>query len=224
MINFQDVTKAYPDFTVALDSLNLEIKKGEFLFLVGPSGAGKTTLIKLLIREEKPTSGDIYFKDLHVNTLPHGKLPQLRRQIGVVFQEFKLLPRKTIFENVALACEVVGKKENEIKQIVPHVLSLVKLEERQNAFPHNLSGGEKQRVAFARALAHEPEVLIADEPTGNIDIQSAWQAMELLQKINKWGTTVIVATHNVDIVDSLKKRVVALEKGKIIKDDPEGTY
>lgn len=224
MIYFQDVTKEYPDYTVALGNINLEIKEGEFVFLVGPSGAGKTTLVKLLIREENPTSGDIYFEDLHVNKLPHGKLPYLRRQIGVVFQEFKLLPKRTIFENVALACEVSGKKPVEIKEIVPHVLSLVGLENKQDSFPHNLSGGEKQKLAIARALAHEPRVLVADEPTGNIDLQSAWQVMDLLQKINEWGTTVIVATHNIDIVNSLKKRVIGLEKGKIIKDEPVGTY
>ena len=223
MIKFENITKEYNNLS-ALSDINLEIKEGEFLFLVGPSGAGKTTLIKLLIREELPTVGEIYYDSLEVNQLSHKELPRLRREIGVVFQDFKLLPRKTAVENVCFVLDIVGKSSEEQKELAPEILKLVDLEEQKDQFPGQLSGGEKQRLAIARALAAEPKVLIADEPTGMIDPAAAWNVLNLLRKINELGSTVIMATHNAAVVDTLKQRVVELDKGKIVRDQKEGEY
>jgi cell division transport system ATP-binding protein len=224
MINFQEVSKQYPDGTVALDKVTFGVSPGEFLFIVGPSGAGKTTLVKLLTREELPTEGEVQVNDRSLRDLRGNELLQHRRELGVVHQDYKLLPRKTAFENVALALEVLGRSDSEIAEIVPHVLSLVGLEDRPHHFPHQLSGGEQQRLAFARALAPEPKVLVADEPTGNIDPESAWSAIELLKKINEMGTTVLVATHAAEIVDKLGRRVIGLEGGRVVRDQKKGKY
>lgn len=224
MIEFRGVDKEYPDGTLALAGIDLVIAPGEFVFLVGPSGAGKTTLIKLLIREETPSHGEIYFHDLEVTGLSSNLLPHLRREIGVVFQDYKLLPTRTVFENVALSLEVTGRRRAEINELVPSVLNLVDLCDKLDHFPGQLSGGEQQRVAIARALVHEPKVLIADEPTGDVDPAMTWSITQLLKRINEWGTTVIVATHDVDVVNSLNKRVISLDRGRIVRDNPQGGY
>jgi len=223
MIKFTDITKEYNDH-LALSNINLEIKEGEFLFIVGPSGAGKTTLLKLLIREELPTAGEIYYRDWSVTQLPPKELPLLRREIGVVFQDFKLLPQKTAEENIRFVLDVVGKSTVEQEELAPEILKLVELEKQKGHFPRQLSGGEKQRLAIARALAAEPKVLIADEPTGMIDPAAAWNVLGLLRKIHELGSTVIMATHNEAIVDTLKQRVVELDRGRIIRDQKEGVY
>ncbi len=223
MIRFEGVSKEYNNLT-ALSDVSLEVKEGEFVFLVGPSGAGKTTLIKLLIREELPTAGEIYYHDWQVSQLPRKELPHLRREIGVVFQDFKLLPRKTALENVRFVLDVVSKPPEEQEELAPEILKLVDLEEQKNQFPHQLSGGEKQRLAIARALAAEPKVLVADEPTGMIDPAAAWNVLNLLRKINELGSTVIMATHNVAVVDTFKQRVVELHKGRIVRDQKGGEY
>jgi len=223
MIRFEDITKEYNNL-IALSNINLEIKEGEFLFIVGPSGAGKTTLLKLLIREELPTAGEIYYRDWSVTQLPPKELPQLRREISVIFQDFKLLPRKTAAENVRFVLDVVGKSFAEQEELAPEILKLVDLWEQKDHFPRQLSGGEKQRLAIARALAAEPKVLVADEPTGMIDPASAWNVLNLLRKINELGSTVIMATHNAAIVDTLKQRVVELDRGRVIRDQKEGEY
>lgn len=224
MIRFANVTKEYPGGIKALSDINLEIEAGEFLFLIGPSGAGKTTLAKLLIREELPDEGEIYLEDWEITKLPRRDLPRLRRKVGVIFQDFKLLPQKTAAENIRFVLEVLGKTSAEIKKDVPSLLSLVDLAARATHFPEQLSGGEKQRLAIARTLAAEPQVLVADEPTGMIDPTSAWNVISLLNSINKMGTTVIMATHNAEVVNSLKRRVVELFDGKIIRDQKEGEY
>lgn len=223
-IEFINVTKKYDGNFSALDSINFSIEDDEFVFLVGPSGAGKSTITKLLIREETCDSGEILFKGQNIMDLSHEDIPQLRRKIGVVFQDFKLLSSKNVFENVSVALEVVDSPEVEIKSIVPNVLSMVGLTEKMFSYPRQLSGGEKQRLCIARALAHEPDVLIADEPTGNIDPDSSIQIIEILEKINSLGTTVIMATHDEKLVDRLKKRVIRLEKGIIVSDKKGGKY
>jgi len=222
MIEFKEVSKHYPNSTVALDKITFSVSPGEFVFIVGPSGAGKTTVVKLLTREELPTEGEIRFGEREIASLRPREILQHRRDLGVVYQDYKLLQKKTAFENVALALEVLGRPDHEIKEIVPHVLSLVGLEERAEHFPHQLSGGEQQRLAIARALAHEPKVLIADEPTGNIDPETAWAIIKLLEKINKMGTTVLVATHAAHIVNKLNQRVVRLERGRVVRDQKRG--
>lgn len=219
MISFQSVSKTYPNGHEAIKGIDLNIDEGEFIFLIGPSGAGKTTLLKFLIREDKPTEGSIFFKDQDLVNLSDRLVPELRRRIGMVFQDFKLLERQTVFENVAFALEVLGRSDSDIKQMVPFILGKVGLAERQDFFPYQLSAGEQQRVAIARALVHEPEVLLADEPTGNLDHENTWQIIHLLRQINEWGTTVIMATHDMSIVDSLKKRVVRLDNGVMMKDE-----
>lgn len=223
MIEFRNISKQYNDNWI-LSDINLKIDGSEFVFIVGPSGVGKTTLVKLLTREEKPTSGEIIVDETNIVNLRRSQIPQLRRQIGVVYQEFKLLEDRTAFENIALAFEVVGKSKKEINDQVPRFLKKVDLLDHKNAFPRELAGGEKQRLALARALACEPKILVADEPTGMIDPQAAWHVINLLNEINKEGTTVIMCTHNVDIVDSLKRRVVQLEEGKIVRDEKAGKY
>ena len=224
MINFNNISKEYPDGTIALDGVNLQIEQGEFVFVIGPSGAGKSTLFKLLIREEMPTTGEIYFDDVIITELSRNKLAQLRRDIGIVFQDFKLLSSLTVAENIAYPLQVIGKSKEEIEDIVPEVLDLVGLTDRNHSFPKHLSGGEKQRLAIARAISTEPKVLVADEPTGNIDFTATWSVMDLLDKINQMGTTVLMTTHDVEIVDKLKKRVVSLDRGKIVKDKVNSTY
>jgi len=227
MIFFKNVTKIYKSNhfqTIALEDINLEIKEKEFLCLVGKSGAGKTTLLRLLIGEEKPTKGRVLFQDIEVNRLQPHQLPKLRRRIGMIFQDFKLLPKKTCFENVAFALEVCGRSQRQIKELVPQLLELVGLLEKKDNFPYELSGGEKQRVAIARALVHQPDVIVADEPTGNLDPINTWEIINLLLKINELGTTVILATHNKEIIDKIQKRVVCLDQGKIIRDQKRGEY
>ncbi|RKO65800.1 cell division ATP-binding protein FtsE [Desulfofundulus salinus] len=224
MIRFYGVTKIYPNGVKALDNVNLHIRKGEFLFLVGPSGAGKSTLTKLIFREELPTRGQVLFNGKNVARLRSREVPYLRRKIGMVFQDFRLLPQKTVFENVAFALEVTGASYREIKRRVPEVLKLVGLEGKANVLPAQLSGGEQQRVGIARAIVNNPVLLIADEPTGNLDPETAWELMELFQKINNAGTTILMVTHARDIVDAMKKRVVALESGRIVRDEEGGGY
>lgn len=224
LIEFRNVTKEYDAGLKALDDVSMKVEDGEFVFIVGPSGAGKSTLVRLLIREELPSSGEIYFRDESVITLPHNKIHDLRRRIGVVFQDFKLLDSKTAFENVAIALDVNDSPDREINNIVPSVLSLVGLSDKILHYPKQLSGGEKQRLSIARALAHEPDVLIADEATGMIDPDSTDDVVEVLEKINSLGTTVIMATHDERIVDKLKKRVVRISRGKILSDKKGGKY
>ena len=218
MITFEHVSKQFNSGIEALKDVSFSVDPGEFMFLVGPSGAGKTTLLRFLIRDDIPTTGDVLFKEESVVKLPGRKIPWLRRRIGMVFQDFRLLPRSTVYENVAVTLEVIGKHKAEIKEIVPFMLEKVGLEQKAYAFPHELSTGESQRVAIARALVHEPDVLLADEPTGNLDTHNSWEIMDLISQINEWGTTVIMATHDDRIVDKLKKRVVKIENGKIVKD------
>lgn len=224
MIKFDSVTKTYNKNHEALKDLSLDIHKGEFISLVGQSGAGKSTLIKLIIGEEKPDSGKILIDDIDVAGIRSIDIPYLRRKIGVIFQDIKLLPNRTAFENIAFAMEVSGEPNNTIKKEVVKILELVGLEEKSKNFPHEMSGGERQRVAIARALAHNPVLLLADEPTGNLDSINAFEIIQLLLKINKAGTTVILATHAKDLVNSIKKRVVTIEKGEIVYDQEKGKY
>jgi cell division transport system ATP-binding protein len=224
MIAFHNVSKVYSKNSAALQDIDLEIKPGEFVSLVGLSGAGKSTLIKLLIGEEKPTKGRVIFGSYDVGKLKPKELPHLRRKIGIVFQDFKLLPTKTAFENVAFALEVNGTPQVEIEGFVPQVLDMVGLTEKRSHFPHQLSGGEKQRVAIARAMVHRPAVMIADEPTGNLDEQNTEEIIKLITKINELGTTVLLATHNRHVVNLLSKRVVVLVDGKIVRDEEKAKY
>lgn len=224
MIQFSKVDKIYQNGTVALKDINLKIKSNEFVSIVGPSGAGKSTLIRLLIAEEKPTNGQIVVGGVNVARLPARQIPYFRRKLGVVFQDFKLLPRVTVYENVSFAMEVSGDSTRTIKQIVPRILKLVGLADKKEAFPEELSGGEIQRVALARALAHQPKIIIADEPTGNLDPKTAWGIIQILLKINELGATVIMATHNKEVVNKLQNRVVAIEKGSISYDKETAGY
>ncbi|OGE73855.1 MAG: cell division ATP-binding protein FtsE [Candidatus Doudnabacteria bacterium RIFCSPLOWO2_02_FULL_42_9] len=223
MIKFDSVTKAY-NKVLALNNVNLEIHKGEFLSVVGQSGAGKSTMMSLIIGEERPDEGQILIDDIDIAAIRAKDIPYLRRKIGVVFQDIKLLPMRTAFENIAFALEVSGEKPSMIQKEVPKILEMVGLEEKSKAFPHEMSGGERQRVAIARALAHKPVLLLADEPTGNLDSINAWEIIQLLLKINKAGTTVILATHAKDIVNSVKKRVITLENGEVVYDQEKGKY
>ena len=224
LIEFKNVTKKYDENLSALEDVSLAIDRGEFVFLVGPSGAGKSTLVKILTREEHPSEGDVFFDETNILEILPEEIFKLRRKVGVVFQDFKLLPSKTAFENVAVALEVLDSPQETIDDIVPNVLNMVGLLEKALKFPHQLSGGEKQRLSIARALAHEPDVLIADEATGMIDPESSENVMEILERINDLGTTVIMATHDEGIVDKRKKRVVRLEKGKVKSDKKKGKY
>ncbi len=219
MIEFKNVSKIYKGGQVkALDNINLHIKKEEFVYLVGESGAGKTTLLKFLIREELPTEGDVIVDKESVVKMPGRKIPQLRRKVGMVFQDFKLLDKQTVAENIRFTLEVTGRSSKEIKEIVPYLLEQVGLSDRADAFPRELSTGEQQRVAIARALSHEPEILLADEPTGNLDDENSHQIIELLKQINKWGTTVVMATHDMNLVRKHRARIIKLEGGKLISD------
>ena len=224
MILFDAVSKIYPDKSVALDEVTLSIEPKEFVSLVGPSGAGKTTLLKLFLAEEKPSKGNVFFEASNVHTLSKKEIDQFRRKVGMVFQDFRLLPNKTVYENIAFTMEAAGRTDEEIESDVPHVLELVDLSSKIWNFPKELSGGEKQRVAIARALVNEPDIIIADEPTGNLDPANTYDVVQILKKINDLGTTVILATHNKGIIDLLKKRVIAMEEGRIVRDDKSGKY
>ncbi|MDD5430916.1 MAG: cell division ATP-binding protein FtsE [Candidatus Pacebacteria bacterium] len=224
MIIFQGVSKIYNGGSVALDDVTFEIKQNEFVCLVGKNGAGKSTIIKLLTGEEKPSKGRIFFNNLEIAKLKRHDFPLLRRQIGVIFQDFRLLPTKNAYENIAFALEVEGRQQADIDEFVPQVLDMVGLANRAYNFPHELSGGEKQRVAIARALIHRPVALIADEPTGNLDPAASADLIKLLQKVNERGTTVILVTHDKEVVNSLHKRVITLDNGKIVSDEQNGKY
>lgn len=223
MIVFENVSKKFGS-TIALDDIQLEIKQGEFVFIVGPSGAGKSTLLRILTRELLPSAGKVTISNKDITKLKEGEVPSLRRRIGFVFQDFKLLDDRTVFENVALTLEVLGKTDEEIKKMVEHILKLVEIWDKRNLFPRQLSGGEAQRTAIARAVVGKPDILLADEPTGDLDPKTAWGVIQLLNEINSWGTTIVIATHNREIVNTLKKRVVILRKGKKISDSKEGKY
>lgn len=224
LIEMNGVDKKYRRSTTTLRDINVKVNQGEFVYIVGPSGAGKSTFIKLLYREEKATAGTIKVGKFDLNKLRRRDIPMLRRSIGVVFQDYKLLPKKTVFENVAYAMQVIGEKPRDIKKRVPEVLDLVGLKHKMRSFPHQLSGGEQQRVAIARAIVNNPKVLIADEPTGNLDPEISWEIMQLLERINLQGTTILMATHNKQIVDTLRHRVIAIENGRIVRDEEEGEY
>ncbi|MCK5412755.1 MAG: cell division ATP-binding protein FtsE [Candidatus Pacebacteria bacterium] len=225
MIAFENVSKIYNNSGVALKDINFEIEKGEFVSIVGQSGAGKSTLLKLIFAEENPTEGNISIKGRNISQLKKSKLPVLRRHIGVVFQDFKLLDRKTVFENVAFAMEVSGRADLEIKEDVPQVLEIVGLADKVESYIDELSGGERQRVSIARALVHRPDIIIADEPTGNLDFVNTWDIIQLLMKINQYGTTIVLATHNREIVNLINKRVITVDKGSITKDQHDnGKY
>ena len=224
MIEFKDVSKVYANGTVALENINLTIEDGEFVFIVGASGAGKTTLMKLLLREEKPTSGSLIVGDYDLVRIPNRKVPYYRRQLGMVFQDFRLFEKKTVFENVAFAMRVIGERSNVIKSRVPTILSIVGLSDKYKSFPTELSGGEQQRVSLARALANNPSIIIAAEPTANIDPRMKLEIMNLLMKINRRGKTVIVVTHEKNIVDFFKQRVVTLRGGHLVEDKVGGMY
>ncbi|OGG40714.1 cell division ATP-binding protein FtsE [Candidatus Jorgensenbacteria bacterium RIFCSPLOWO2_01_FULL_45_25b] len=224
MINFQKVTKTYNHKLDALDKVTFKIQPNEFVSLVGKSGAGKSTVIKLLIGEEKPTSGKVLFDTFEVSKLDQKEMPAFRRQVGVIFQDFRLLAKKTAFENVAFALEVEGRPEREINELVPQVLDMVGLKDKAFHFPAELSGGEKQRVAIARAMINRPKVIIADEPTGNLDPFNSWEVIKLLMKINELGSTIILATHDKHIVDALGERVITIEDGRIVNDEATGKF
>ncbi|HZS42658.1 MAG TPA: cell division ATP-binding protein FtsE [Candidatus Paceibacterota bacterium] len=224
MIYFDKVTKIYADNSVALEDVSFNIEPNEFVSVVGQSGAGKTTLIKMILAEEYPTSGSVFFESTNVHTLAKNQINKYRRRIGTVFQDFRLLPNKTAYENIAFAMEAAGRTEEEIAADVPHVLELVDLGRKIWNFPHQLSGGEKQRVAIARAIVNQPDLIIADEPTGNLDPVNTYDVVQILKKINDLGTTVILTTHNKGVIDSLGKRVITLEHGKILRDDKTGKY
>jgi cell division transport system ATP-binding protein len=230
VIRFNDITKIYTSRTaginnvVALEGISFGVDQGEFVSVVGRSGAGKTTLFKLVLAEEKPTQGSILFNDQNIYKLGAGNLNRLRRNIGAVFQDYKLLPNATVYENIAYVMKVIGAKDSEIRHNVPRILEIVELEDRQKNYPAELSGGERQRAAIARALIHRPQVVLADEPTGNLDPYHTLDILKLLIKINEMGTTVLLATHNREIVNKLKRRVVTLEKGKVIRDEKIGRF
>lgn len=224
MIEFVNVTKEYENGTVALKNVNLKIENGEFVFLVGSSGAGKTTITKLLMREQNVTEGEIYLNDIDITKLSHRRIPFLRRQMGVVFQDFRLLEDRTVYENVEFAMQIVGASRKEIRRRIPNVLNQVGLNYKAKMFPRQLSGGEQQRVALARALVNKPMILIADEPTGNLNPKTAMEIMEIFEQINAMGTTIIMATHAKDIVDEMKKRVIEISDGVLVRDEIGGVY
>lgn len=224
LIEMHNVFKTYQKDIHALSNINIMIKKGEFVFLVGPSGAGKTTFTKLILKEENPDCGKIYIDGEDITNLSSRKIPYLRRNIGVVFQDFRLLPNKNVYENIAFAMNVIGATSKEIRRRVPMLLAMVGLSAQAGNLPHELSGGEKQRVSIARAIVNNPSLLIADEPTGNLDPATAWGIMRVLRQVNRRGTTILMLTHAKDIVDVMQKRVIALERGKIVRDELQGAY
>ena len=224
MIILEDVTKTYSSGVPALNGINLHVQKGEFVFIVGKSGSGKSTLIKLLLKELDPTTGKIYVNKKYLNKITRKKLPYLRRDIGVVFQDFRLLPDRNVFENIAFAQQVIEAPTRQVKSRVLSMLSMVGLLDKYKAYPNELSGGEQQRVAIARAIVNEPAILLADEPTGNLDPTNSWEIMKLLEEANDRGTTVLVVTHNQEIVNEMQKRVVTMKKGVIVSDEKKGGY
>ena len=224
MIEMKDIMKKYSNCTTAIRNLSISIDQGEFVYVVGPSGAGTSTFIKLMYREERATKGVLNVAGYDLVGMKNREIPLMRREIGVVFQDYKLLPRKTVFENVAYAMQVIGRKPRDIKKRVMEVLDLVGLKHKVRVFPSELSGGEQQRVSIARAIVNTPKVLIADEPTGNLDPENSWEIMKLLDRINAQGTTVVMATHNSTIVNTIRHRVIAIENGRIIRDQAEGEY
>ena len=224
MIRFEKVSKVYPGDFVALEDIDLLVKDGEFISIVGKSGAGKSTILKIIYAQENPTSGKAYLKKRDIGEIKSKHIPYFRRNFGTVFQDFKLLSQRTVFENVAYALEVIGKTKQEINEEVPGILDIVGLVDKMEKYPNQLSGGEQQKVSLARALIHRPLVVIADEPTGNLDPESSWEIIQLLLKINELGTTVILATHDKEVVNKINKRVVVLDKGKIVSDKEKGKY
>ena len=225
MIRFENVSKVYPRSTrPALHDISLEVKRGEFVFVVGQSGSGKSTLLRLALREEQATKGTVLVAGQELGRLPHRKVPRLRREIGTVFQDFRLLPNKNVYQNVAFALQVLGRSGHAIRQVVPETLEMVGLAGKEKRLPHELSGGEQQRVAIARAFVNKPAILLADEPTGNLDPTNSLDIVRLLDRINRTGTTIVMATHDDDIVDQLRKRVVELANGQIIRDENKGVY
>jgi len=224
MIKFENVTKIFSPNTVALKDINIHIKPKEFVSIVGQSGTGKTTMVRLMTAEIKPTKGRVIIGGWDITDIRHSEIPTLRRQIGTVFQDYKLLPKKTVFENIAFALQVCGVGSNRIREVIPQVLKIVGLEGKENRYPKNLSGGEQQRVAIARALVHRPKILLADEPTGNLDTVTTHEIVDLLLKINEFGTTVVLVSHNKEVVNFVKKRVITLEEARIISDQEKGKY
>ncbi len=223
MIYFDKVTKRYNDMA-ALEDVTLSVAPKEFVSIVGHSGAGKTTLLKLLLAEERPTEGNVFFESIDVNDLPSSALHHYRRKIGMVFQDFKLIPNKTAYENIAFAMEAAGRTDDEIHSDVPYILELVNLADKAHHFPSQLSGGEQQRIGIGRAIINQPEIIIADEPTGNLDPINTYEVVEILKKINELGTTVIITTHNKGVVDAVGRRVITMDRGKIVRDDADGRY
>jgi len=224
MIKFNNVTKIYSPDTAVLQDISFEIKEGEFISIVGKSGAGKTTLVRLILGLEAPTSGEVYFKGINLNNADPSKIQEIRRKIGGIYQDYKLLPKKTVYENVAYIMQVEGKENEEIESEVSKVLEVIGLKDKVNNFPNELSGGEQQRLAIARALVNHPDIIIADEPTGNLDPYNTYEVISLLQKINEAGKTVILATHDREIINKLGKRVVTLKNGKVLRDEEEGRF
>lgn len=225
MIYFDKVSKLYNDGrSAALEEVTFQIDPKEFVSIVGHSGAGKTTLLKMIIAEDRPTHGQVFFESLDIHRIPRTRLPQYRRKIGTVFQDFKLLPQKTAYENIAFAMEANGRTDEEIAENVPEALALVNLEDKAWNFPHELSGGEKQRVAIARAIVNQPDIIVADEPTGNLDPIATYEVVQILKKINDLGTTVVMTTHNKGVIDELGRRVITMDEGRIVRDDDSGKY
>lgn len=224
MIEMQNVYKTYPNGVKAINGISIKINQGEFAYIVGPSGAGKSTFIKMMYREEKPSSGNIIVNGANVAKIKDSRVPIFRRHIGVVFQDFKLLPKLTVYENIAFALEVIEQSPEEIKKRVLEVLELVKLKGKMDSFPDELSGGEQQRVSIARSIVNSPKVVIADEPTGNLDPETSWEIMNIFEEINKRGTTILMATHNREIVNTIRKRVIAIENGNVVRDEVRGEY
>ena len=224
MLIMNDVSKVYPGGSVALQDVNVHIEPGEFVFVVGPSGAGKSTFIKMLFREVLPTTGSIFVNGMDILALSPKEIPFMRRQLGIIFQDYRLLPDRTVFENVAFAMQVIEAPHRKIRRQVNNVLDLVGLRHRSNAYPNELSGGEQQRIAIARAIVNDPVFVIADEPTGNLDPETSWDIMEIFKEINSAGTTIVMATHDKEVVDAMGKRAIAIEHGRIVRDEKEGVY